>query len=143
MKTNKPKALWTTMRGGLKPRKISRTEFEELTRRLSTRIQRVSKARAAQLRVYAKKRKAFLNWKMCQCQGFKDPKTGKPICYRLPHLATDIHHSRGRIGKLLTDERFFIGVCREAHSWIGRNVESARKLGLICARGHWNKIVKP
>ena len=33
-------------------------------------------------------------------------------------LATEVHHKKGRIGKLLTEISYFLGVCRECHSKI-------------------------
>lgn len=49
----------------------------------------------------------------------------------------DIHHMRGRLGKLLTDERYFMAVCRKAHLWIHDNIELARQRGWICETGKW------
>lgn len=53
--------------------------------------------------------------------------------------ATEVHHTRGKIGPLLCDERFFMAVCRKCHDWIGNNIEAARARGWICEKGLWNK----
>lgn len=43
--------------------------------------------------------------------------------------ATEIHHSRGRIGNLLTDKKNFLAVCRRCHTWIEENPAKAKELG--------------
>jgi hypothetical protein len=50
----------------------------------------------------------------------------------------DVHHSRGRVGTLLIDTRFWKAVSRKAHDWIGEHPEEARALGLLCQPGEWN-----
>ena len=51
----------------------------------------------------------------------------------------DVHHSRGKVGLLLFHTKFFVPVCRPCHNWIGDNIEKARELGMICAKGEWNR----
>ncbi len=51
---------------------------------------------------------------------------------------TDVHHMRGRAGTLLLDRRFWLGVSRAGHDWIGTNMERARDLGFLCEKGLWN-----
>jgi len=52
--------------------------------------------------------------------------------------ATQVHHSRGRLGDLLLDERFWVAVSAKGHEWIHENISHARKVGLICEPGQWN-----
>ena len=52
--------------------------------------------------------------------------------------ATQNHHKRGRLGTLLIDKRFWIGVSMEGHVWIDANRAKAMKLGLLAAKGYWN-----
>lgn len=59
----------------------------------------------------------------------------EPICGG----TDDIHHVKGRDGYLLFDVRFFKAACRPCHSWLGRNIDEARELGLIAGKGEWNK----
>ena len=65
-------------------------------------------------------------------------------CAVFPALfATECHHSRGKLGSLLTDSRFFIPVSRLGHNKIDANREWARGqywngIPLLCARGEWN-----
>lgn len=80
------------------------------------RIPKLSKKRAAQNRIYLKIAKEFIKDKYC-------PVTGTP--------ATEVHHINGRIGKLLTDETYFLAVSTEGHRWIHANVNEARSKGLI------------
>lgn len=55
-----------------------------------------------------------------------------------PAPAVQIHHARGRIGKLLRDERFWIGTCAECHDWIHQNARAARELGLLAPASEFN-----
>ena len=89
----------------------------------------ISKKRRDQLKVYSRKKRAFLKrHKVCQAEI-------PGVCKK---VVDDIHHSRGRIGELLNLEEFWIPVCRRCHDWINGNPDFARERGLICERGRWN-----
>lgn len=68
-----------------------------------------------------------------------------PACaVTLYKRSTQIHHSRGRLGALLLDERFWIPVSQTGHNWIHANIAMARKvrwngIPLICKKGWWNR----
>jgi hypothetical protein len=56
------------------------------------------------------------------------------------HLrATELHHRFGRAGKLLLWEPGFLAVSAQGHAWIDANRDEARKRGLLCPVGQWNK----
>jgi len=64
------------------------------------------------------------------------------VCLFVPYsprlrAATQVHHSRGRDGTLIIDERFFVPVSDAGHDWIQRNPAAARRAGLLCKRGQW------
>lgn len=80
------------------------------------KIRKLSKKRAAKNRIYLKMAKEFIIDKFC-------PVTGYP--------ATEVHHINGRIGALLTDERYFLAVSTAGHRWIHENVKEARSKGWI------------
>ncbi len=89
------------------------------------RIKSVSTKRAKELGEYRKLSRAFL--KGCQCAVF-------------PWMpAVEVHHLRGRSGKLLCDVRYWLGVSRIAHKQIHLQPEWARRNGYLCARGQWGK----
>lgn len=75
---------------------------------------------------YTKKKRLFFK---------ANPKCAKPFCKR---GATDIHHTRGRAGSLLLDERFWKGLCRSCHDWVGEHPIESRQIGLLCQPGEWN-----
>ena len=80
---------------------------------------------ARRMKIYVRAKKQFLlRYPTCAC------------CFR--RLATDVHHTRGRVGSLLVDMRFFSGVCRSCHEWIAGHPRRARECGLLCAAGAWN-----
>ena len=60
-----------------------------------------SKKRAVALRLYAKRRRAFLE--------------ANPVCHRCHERATDVHHMQGRVGGLLLDESKWLPLCRDCH----------------------------
>lgn len=112
------KALWTTLPGRF-PTGVVRSERR-------TRIRSVSKRQSKRNREYLKVRKEFLQH--------------NPKCQAECHWpSVEVHHTRGKIGPLLCDTRFFLAVCRRCHDWIGVNIEAARAKGWICAKGLWNK----
>jgi hypothetical protein len=73
-----------------------------------------SDKRAKEEKEYHTLCEVFLRGKIC-------PVTGEP--------ATEVHHKKGRIGKLLTDVRFFLGVSRKGHKKIEENPEWAKEMG--------------
>lgn len=94
------------------------------------RLRPISDVRKESLNVYEKQKRLFMSrHKRCQ----------RPGCLK---KATDLHHCRGRIGTLLTDERFWKVLCRTCHNWVGDNPTEARRLGLLCEPGEWNTPVK-
>ena len=68
-----------------------------------------------------------------------------PWCAVVPHdgrqrnRATEIHHTRGRAGTLLLDERYWLPVSASGHDFIHANPKLARELGYLCQPGEWNK----
>ncbi len=102
-----------------------------LTRR--RRIRSVSPKRAKQNALYRKLRRAFLaEHALCHaCMVRRELLSIK--------ASTQIHHIRGKIGKLLTDVRFWCAVCDRCHRWITDHTTEARALGLICEKGKWNE----
>lgn len=84
---------------------------------MTSRIANRSKKRAKQEREYAKIAKEFLSENE-YCVVHSDEDT---IC-----RSTQIHHKKGRIGSLLTDTRYFLAVCDEAHKQIEANPKWAR-----------------
>lgn len=48
--------------------------------------------------------------------------------------ASDLHHSKGRTGDLLTDKRYFKALCRKCHGYVETHPEQAKELGLSDSR---------
>lgn len=69
---------------------------------------------------YAKLKKEFIQDKTC------------PIYPHLP--VTDIHHKKGREGKLLLDTKFWLAVSRKAHIKITNNPKWAVENGYSLLR---------
>ena len=84
-----------------------------------------SPKRAKQEREYLKIRKDFLYYHpLCQAN---IPSTCKTH-------STDVHHKKGRIGQLLTDETKFLSVCRPCHDWIETHPKEAKDLGFSISK---------
>jgi hypothetical protein len=88
------------------------------------KIKPVSTKRVKQNSVYTQVRQAFL-YKNEFC------KARLSICTM---WATEVHHMKGRIEDLLTDERYFLPVCRRCHDWIETHPHDAHDLGLSLYR---------
>lgn len=65
---------------------------------------------------YERVKKEFLRKKKC-CEA----------CGDAP--ATEVHHRRGRVGKLLTDIKYFLAVCRPCHRLIEEDPVFAKSQG--------------
>lgn len=89
------------------------------------RIRSVSANRRRQMDQY---RRAANGWKIGKS-------CAHPDCVK---PCEDVHHSRGRVGKLLMETDYWVPVCRAHHRWIGDNPAEARRLGLLCEVGRWN-----
>lgn len=50
----------------------------------------------------------------------------------------DCHHTRGRLGPLLMDERYWLAVCRECHTKIHKEVAWSKEMGYI--EDNWNSL---
>lgn len=85
------------------------------------RIRHTAVKRAVEKKDYLELRISYLRThKMCECG-----------CGR---WATEIHHKKGKIGKLLTDTRFFLAVCRRCHRRIGDEPQWAIEMGYSISR---------
>jgi len=116
----KPKALWTVT-PGLKPN--GWTDKSKAVRRLKSRSVSYEKA----MRIYRKRARLFL-MRNPFCAVFKS------------QPSSQVHHSRGRLGALLLDERFWFAVSLAGHQWIDANRNEARKRGFLGPVGTWNNF---
>lgn len=82
-------------------------------------IRKVSIERGKENKAYMTLREVFLKDKIC-------PITGQP--------ATEVHHKKGRIGKLLCDVKYWLAVSREGHIKIENNPEWAKEQGYSLSR---------
>lgn len=49
-------------------------------------------------------------------------------------VSEDVHHKKGRVGKLLYDKRFFMAVCRNHHTEIETDPKAAKENGYSLSR---------
>lgn len=89
---------------------------------LSYQIPKMSVKRKAQNDEYLKLRKEFLKV--------------NTICPVTGEKATEIHHKKGREGKLLTDVNYFLAVSRKGHQQIELNPIWAKEKGFSIDRTH-------
>lgn len=104
------------------------------------KISAESKARRQERKLYKVAKREFLNNEM------QNWICALPDC---SNIATEVHHTRGRAGKLYLDTRYWIGVCVKCHQWIHTHMEEARSvtattgsnagLRVLCARGDWGR----
>lgn len=85
------------------------------------KLRNETEKRGKQNREYLRKRKQFL--------------LQNEYCAVFPWLrATELHHRAGRIGGLLTDERYFLAVSHDGHRKIEENPEWAYEQGFSIRR---------
>lgn len=94
-----------------------------------SRLKRVSPKRIAEGKIYSGVRKGFLaRPENHHCKVCADLN-----CFPR-HPAVEIHHIRGKEGKMLYDSRFFLPVCRPHHDKIEVEKEWAWKRGYRASR---------
>lgn len=81
------------------------------------RIAHNSKKRVEENREYSQKRKEFLE--------------ENPICqvHNCGQKSDQVHHKKGRTGKLLTNKKYFLAVCGLCHDYIENNPLWAKAQG--------------
>lgn len=143
-KKSKP-ALWTTVPGA-KP--VATQQRAKPAPKARARIRPVSKRKAKEKTLYREEARQFVA--AAVRAGGRCPvvatvpelrngvKYGHPISDRL----NEVHHTRGRAGSLLRDQRFWMAVSKQGHRWIHENVEAAQRLGFVCQPGEWNNPPK-
>lgn len=100
------------------------------TRWPKPKIRPVSERMKLKLKEYAKvKRKYLKAHPVCECEG-------------CDWKSNDIHHKRGRTGSLLSDERYFMAMCRLHHDWCHQWPDQARRHGWTAPVGQWGKADK-
>lgn len=81
-------------------------------------IPQFSDSMVKQLAVYRKRRdEYFEKHPVCEFPGCNSRKI-------------TLHHKKGRVGKLLTDIRYFCSLCWKHHQYVGEHHEEAVRLGL-------------
>jgi hypothetical protein len=95
---------------------------EKLSKEKNKPIKKVSDKRKLENIIYKSERIKFLMLpenKVC-------PITKQPT--------TDVHHSKGRIGTLYLDKRYWIALSREGHKYVEENPQWARENGFSLSR---------
>ena len=90
-----------------------------------TAIKPYSEKRRKESYLYSKKRKTFLsNPDNLVCIVEK-------AIFNETLLTTEIHHKKGRRGKLLNYVPYWLAISRKGHEWVHANPEKAYKLGFL------------
>ncbi len=90
-------------------------------------IRRVSDKRAAQNRLYATRRREYMDAHP-RCEN---------DCGRPPE---QLHHRRGRNAGLLIDARYFCALCNVCHDRVHAEPSWARANGLLSSASDWNTV---
>ncbi len=84
-------------------------------------VNKVSDKRKSENEIYKEKRQEFLLKRWCEYHG-------------KPCIPTEVHHAKGRVGTLFLDERYWVALCSEAHTWVENNPNEAKERGLSLSR---------
>lgn len=86
-----------------------------------TPLRKLSGKRRKEVNLYLKARKIYLEAHL--------------ICEACNEKPSDqIHHKKGRQGKLIHDVRYFMATDQECHAWIENNREASRRQGWLLDR---------
>lgn len=116
-----------------KKQRAMKTFEKKPTKARKKPIRSTSKKRAVEIRLYTKERREWLKLErnrvchICLCVG-----------RATPNPSTEIHHARGRIGRLLRDRRFWVASCRPCRSIPHDNPKWARSVGILAEQKDWN-----
>lgn len=106
------------------------------------RLRRESKTRSAQNREYRKEAREFvrkLAGMVCPVwANISELRHGMRYGHQITSRITEVHHTRGRVGRLLLEKKYWLGVSKLGHRWIHEHPEEARKHGWLCEAGKWN-----
>lgn len=98
-------------------------------RRQTTVIKKISKGLRKKVAEYSALRKDFLEqFPFCMAKIWVSLQS-----VGCTHLATDIHHRKGR-GKYLLDVETWLPVCRNCHRWIEEHPKEAKQAGFSKSR---------
>lgn len=96
-------------------------------------MRKQSVKRAEEMEAYHKEKAIWLArpenavCQICRCAGINPPRA-----------AVEVHHSRGRIHKLLRYQPFWVPSCRECRETPHQRPSWARDCGLLCEPALWN-----
>jgi len=105
-----------------------------------TKLRKVSKQRAKENREYSKVLSSWRQHRIAKDGYLQCQFVGLPYSLDewydtdgrcIGRAMTAPHHKKGRHGKLLYDEKFFMALCAFHHSWVEDNKREARRRGLI------------
>lgn len=65
---------------------------------------------------------------------------GRLYGHKVSNKITEVHHMFGRVGRLLLDDRGWLGVSKQGHRFIHSNPEISKQHGWVCALGGWNSF---
>ena len=105
-----------------KAAKLENSDSTTDEKKIFKKNRRRSKKGQKEDRQYLIKRLQFL----AQPRNQRCPITGQ--------MTTEIHHKKGRVGKLLLDQNYWLAVSREGHRKIEENPEWAKEMGYSVSR---------
>ena len=145
-KKPRKQALWLTT---FPEQKVKTALRLDKVKRQPKRIRPMSKKRQATSKEYREKAAAFVAAAIARGEtcpvvaAIEDLREsiryGHPCCNR----PNEVHHTRGRAGSLLLDERYWLALSKQGHRFVHEHPEVARENGWLCAAGDWGRPCKP
>lgn len=53
---------------------------------------------------------------------------------RCAGMANEVHHAKGRVGRLLNDTEWWVALCSACHRWVTEHPAEAKRVGLSASR---------
>lgn len=113
------------------------------------RIRPISKRRQQRSAEYTRKARAFVaaaiarGWTCPVVACIPELRYGVKYGWPISNRLNEVHHTRGRAGALLLDERYWLAVSKQGHRWIHEHPAQARNMGWLAQPGEWNTPVAP
>lgn len=105
-------------------KKVPKPETKKAIPKKRVAVKKISDKEKERQKKYRKARKEFMS----------EPENIKCSFPGCNQVTTEIHHPKGRIGKMLLDKSNMVGFCHTHHQWVHDNDSEAREMGLLKSR---------
>ena len=121
-----------------------KTKPEKYLGPLARKQRTPAQKRAAEMRLYRAEAREFVRAAIQRGEtcpvvaAVEELKNGRRYGCPVSAKLNEVNHSRGRLGKLLRDQKYWVALSKAGHRWVHQNPAAAREMGWMCPVGEWN-----